>query len=1032
MTKRRKLVLICCFGLAAALALAFCLLGVCGAFAEGADTGAENGVPQTAYIGDEIDIPAYEHETGSGPVTAQVRIIAPDGSVYGGNTLRITAVGKYTVEYVVDGVVVKELSCVAVYRPTDLFSVNKYAQVLGIDRYSYTESPVFTGVKVGIRAGAEIVFTREIDMTSGKKSDVFLSMLIEPNQARVRDFGQMILTLTDAEDEETYMTIIASDGNLDSLTPGNLSYVRAGGNGQTAGGFEFKNNSWVYNTTSIYGSPAPFSFEANNMAGAYDYALNLCYDAAENALYLKNGLSSFYGEPYKIVDFDDPSVFGTNLWHGFPSGKAKLSVTFDQFVSNSSTVIFAEVGGIDLSAGQILDQTPPSVTIDLGGEEKAPDSYLGAEYRIFPVDVYDFFDSDCRVRTEVKYDGMLGGGILDVSVEDGVFVTDKVGKYTIYYYVADLFGNESTAFVSFYCLGRTAAITLTGVPEDGAADVFDRIALVSADVVRAFGGSGKLGVTRTVTAPNGEVLAVEEDFFIPEQVGDYIIRYTATDYFGRTGSAEQIIHVQPVVGPVFVKEAALPEVVLAGFTYGLPEAGAKICSGTQVTDAQIKVFVGGKEVPGSAFIVPENVTELEVEYRAYDPSGAYVPLKKVIPVIDGEGGREQAVYFYSADGNIVPQEERDAVRLDVSADGRVAYANTLNGHAFSADLIYTDAKANFSTLRVRLIDSTDASCSITFGIAFTPFGLNISAPGVSAVPFSVRSDGVSKYLSLSYDNAARTVRDIDGNTLFILERNDEGGVFGGFEGGVYLELFFEGVKAQSVVSVTSINNQGFGYKESEEDPAGDTVAPEIIINGTYERRLSIGSSVTIFTAEAFDVLSQVASLTVSVYAPDNTCLLNAASADTEHSVTFEQAGRYRVIYSAVDSLGNAQGGTAGTNILVLDSVAPSLTVDGTLKETYKVGDEITLPSFRVSDDLGSVSCDIFLELPDNGMYLLIHSENGEQKSYLSPSDATYRVTFKVDEDTFKAEQTGRYTVTYLAYDANYNYVVQRFEFMVTE
>lgn len=58
----------------------------------------------------------------------------------------------------------------AVYRPTDLFSVNKYAQVLGIDRYSYTESPVFTGVKVGIRAGAEIVFTREIDMTPEKRA----------------------------------------------------------------------------------------------------------------------------------------------------------------------------------------------------------------------------------------------------------------------------------------------------------------------------------------------------------------------------------------------------------------------------------------------------------------------------------------------------------------------------------------------------------------------------------------------------------------------------------------------------------------------------------------------------------------------------------------------------------------------------------------------------------------------------------------------------------------------------------------------
>ena len=1036
MTKAKKLIIVCCL-LCFALVLSFFFLGIYGVFAENGQDQTADEIPKTAYVGDEFEIPVYTYQTGSGDVVAQARVVAPDGSVFGGGKLSIRSVGKYTVEYVVDNAVVKTVSCIAVYRPTDMFTVNKYASVIGVEEYAYHNAamyPAFSGVQIDLEAGAEVTYAREIDMASKTKNDVFFSALIKPEAAGERDFGQMILTLTDAEDEEVYMTVTASDGNLDSLTTGAVSYVRAGGNGQTAGGLEFKETNWVYNTTDIYGSPAPFSFQAEVWPSAqkYDYTFNLCYDAAENALYLKNGSNQFYGAPYKIVDFDDPSVFGTNTWGGFPSGKAKLSVTFSGFVSESGkgSVIFTEIDGIDLSAEQIADEVAPTVTIDLGGEEQAPNSYVGAEYTVFPVSVYDFFDDNCCVRTEVSYSGLLGADSLDVSVKDGTFVTDKVGMYTIRYYATDRFGNVGTASVSFYCVNEEEEILISGVPEEATVDVFKPVALTDIEQIRAVGGSGKLTIGRTVIDPDGAEIMVEDNTFIPDKVGDYIVRYNAVDYFGTEGTETQVIHVQPVEGPVFIDDAALPDVAVAGFTYKLPQVRAKLCNGADIEDAVVRVFVGGEETAQDSFIAPENTALLTVEYRAYDSFGNYVPLTKNIRVIDGDGGRNQAAYFSTVNGDVTAEETRDAVDFLINSDGAVAFANTLNHNAFTMGMSYVGTEVNFSSLFVQLTDSSDASRSVTMEVEFTPFGLNISAPGTSAIPFQVRSDSNCNYLSITYDNATHMIGDIAGTTLFAIGKDDSGNVFGGFEAGFYMTLRFEGVKAASRLSVTAINNQNFGHKNTEGEPVGDVVAPEIVIGGTYERRMSVGASMTVYPAEAFDVLNQVASLTVSVYATDNVCVLSAAVADREYSVVLDKVGRYRIIYTAEDAVGNR--GTAGTTMLVLDSVPPTLTVNGSLQENYRVGDEITLLSFTVSDDLDGVCCDIFLELPNSEMYLLTHYEDGVTTSFLSPSDTSYPNSFKVDEDTFRLEQEGRYVLRYFAYDEHYNYVMKEFVFMVTK
>jgi hypothetical protein len=350
-------------------------------------------LPETGLVGECYDIPEFFTEIDGEAVRAEARILTPDGNVYSGTQLKPAMAGQYIVEYVVNGEVVKTETCLIQRRATDFFSVNKFAQVQGISRYRYHGDPYFTGVKVNVQAGAEITFEREIDMTNKSKKDIFFEAIIEPSKYLEIDYGQLILTFTDVEDDTNKMTIMASDGHLDSLTSGGVAYVRAGCNGQSIGGREKKSNgSFVFNTTDIYGSIAPFSFRAQTFAGdtRYDYSLGLSYDSEEKALYLKNGTGENYGQQYMVADFDDPTIFGGAVWNGFTSGKVKLTVTFNKVQTDNGSIIFKQIDGIDLGQQYLVDDVAPTLSIDLKGEKAAPNSALGNTYTVFNATARDF------------------------------------------------------------------------------------------------------------------------------------------------------------------------------------------------------------------------------------------------------------------------------------------------------------------------------------------------------------------------------------------------------------------------------------------------------------------------------------------------------------------------------------------------------------------------------------------------------------------------------------------------------------------
>ena len=165
------------------------------------------------------------------------------------------------------------------------------------------------------------------------------------------------------------------------------------------------------------------------------------------------------------------------------------------------------------------------------------------------------------------------------------------------------------------------------------------------------------------------------------------------------------------------------------------------------------------------------------------------------------------------------------------------------------------------------------------------------------------------------------------------------------------------------------------------------------------------------------------STTVKVVSPSGQDVVAETNADKDITFKTTEKGTYRVYYFSYDSEGNRT--RIGKNIRVLDSVAPTLTVEFENK-TMKVGKTVTLPKVTVSDDSEMVYYDIFLSLPNSEMRLLYHYEDGVATSYLDKGNTRYPASFKVSSTKFKLEQKGKYVLTVMAYDEQYNLSMQSF------
>lgn len=1008
------------------LAVAFAIFACAGILIAKADDnhslGLSEPLVEKVKVGDVVMLPEYYVEVNGKSVKAQPNVITPQGKTYTGTKFVANEAGRYTVRYVMNGKVVDTEYCMAVIGATDLISVNALASIDGIKNYAYkADDDAFKGVAVDIQSGATITYAQEIPTSSLTKDDLLFEATVEPKVKGEADFKKMIITLADANDSSVYFRVSVVDGSADGGANKHLLYVNAAANGQTTGGMNYDNTSSgpYWQPKDIYGTSIFASFRAEtNAGGLSEYSFKLYYDANENALY-----ACRYEKTTLVADFDDPVIFGTTAWSGFKSGKAKLTVSFADVKGDGGRVILNTVRGLPLVDDEILDTVAPELTIDLLGESKAPNSELGTEYAVFPYSTYDYFDSSVKVAVSVTHQNVSTGKITDVSVKNGKFVTNKLGTYTITYVASDYSGNETTKTLTFECIAKAEDIVVTSPMEDFSATVFEKVEIVSTAQVKAAGGLGNLNVSLTVYDPDGEVVDLDHYSFVPEKLGKYRFVYTATDFYGKTGTTTVLVDVEANDKTLFLNEITLPELLIAGFKYTIPQIFAKTCSDGKVVDCQIDYYVNGTKLDSTRTFTASG-KEATIECRAYAKNAAeFEKIEKTATVVDGKGGKDQTAYFYVQEGNVTVTETLQSVDLTATSNATVEFANKLKGESFSLGVQYRTSDIRFSELNIVLCDADDSSKTVTFKFDLSQGTAKITVPYGQKTDFTTNQG----FFQFNFDSRSGIVSDANNSAMAYADKDDAGNDFTAFASGLYVKFAFVGVSGSSKISLSTLNNQPLGFRSENESEIGDSTGPEIVLAGELATTVKAGDDVTIFAANAYDVLNQIESITVRVQSPDFTDVLSERAATQDVSVKLTEIGYYRVTYTAFDTVGNRTRSVI--QIRVIDSTPPSLSVQFE-DMTKTVGETVALPTVSASDNSGTVYYDIFVTLPNNIVRLVLHSDNGTVTSYLTKNDTHYPSSFKASDNEFNLEMRGKYVVTVMAYDADYNVTMQSFTITV--
>jgi hypothetical protein len=965
-------------------------------------------LPTTVHVGDVVAIPDFTFPDGS---VATKSVKTPKGGLFAGSSFKVDSIGAYSVIYS-SGQQKEVKKVLAVRTASDLFKNNGKASV---SHGSFSLKPTLVGTMATFENGGSLVYQKSLTLTGASKADPFLSFIVEPLSSGESAINDFTLTLSDNANSLNALTITFVDSGPINCN-GEGCYVKAGASGQRIGGWEGKK----FLTDSIYGCPAASSFR-----GLGDpKELTLYYDDSEKALYLNQGWGAAPESKTLVADFDSLASFST-LWGGWTSGKVTASFSAGDVHSTSASILITSLGGEAFTAEDYPDLTAPKITLDQAGETSLPSAVLGREYPLWDGSAVDDFEGEVALSRQVYFLDPSSKKQLPIAtyLNDNhhlCFVPAFVGNYQLIYQASDLSANENRLVLTLPSYQSKSSIRLNLVTGDSEASVYSTIAVDNPTAITSVGGEGSVRISRTLLDPEGNEVAVKDNQFVPEKVGVYTCRYVGTDYLGYKGAAERKITVKNLTHVSFIGTIALPRILIKGFTYCVPTARAKAADGADKTkDATIEVLLNDAALTGSSFVA--SGTSVKLSYVAKDGTDSErqdYPLA----VVDGQNGKDQAAYFV---GDLSASESKENLDLLAEKDGMSCFANPLNADDFSLGFAYEEGKRNFSELALRLVDSADATNSLTFKIASSLSGAQISYPGstgTSSFPMNALQ------LGFNYHNSSKSFSGIDEETIAQVSVNDAGMQFVGFSGSVYLEIALTNVTSSSLIHLSKLNNQTLGFRASSLENARDSIAPVIYSDNAEAVKQELGAKITLLSARSYDVLSDIASFLVNVTSPDQKALLTNEDARLEHTFALDLYGVYTVTYVAIDGAGNKKSFTRLYR--VDESEKPVLTVKNTLSSTYALGATLALPEYSVADNSGSYHLDVYLKLPDGERWLLLTNSDGTETSYLSEDNSLLPSGFLVDQHSFKLLEKGAYSLQFFAYDSYFNYVNEVVSFAV--
>ncbi len=946
-------------------------------------------------------LPADVYVNGS-KLACSVELRYPSGKTVGTGTATLDELGDYEVvhSYTHEGAkqyIQKfrvEQTADSMFSKSDSKTEISYGAMSGNNEVS--------GVRLSLVENQPVVYEQIIDLSDNTKDDMLVELMAQPSTIGNNDITILYLTFTDLENEENTMSVRLAY----TVYTQHATFVTA------KGGESQWYTAWneVYETVEsatnhfVYGFISRHSFTQSPRANYpyLDATLKLQYDYEENALYSN---PEVYGDPTLVCDFDDEKFFGANLWGGFTSGKVKMSIHGTGIASKGDIYVIS-VDGKTFNKETYTDNAAPNVTPKFVGAD-VPVAEVGVPYQVIDYTAQDAYSAVKNTFYEVYYNDTK------VSVVDGAFTPTNTGVYTIVYKAIDSFGNEAKYSLHVNALESVTTPTLAVndiIPSEVAFG--QRVVLPSCV---ASGGAGGL-TTDISVAINGEKVDLIANQFTAEEVGTYTVTYTVTDYLGRTESKKYFIDCTYALYPI-IDEASisLPPAFIHGESYTFDdyeaifylsnESKSYISPKIEITDANGTHTLDGLTYTPVATVDKQTVVDdIEVKFIFEKEGAQTLTIAREIPVVyfKGENG-ENAKYLITENAEATADAKGIVYKAIENGSFKLTFARALSVRdlrfIFSAiDSNKQTVLKNYNSIKITLRDVRNAAQTICVEYARNGAGLSVTLNGRTTTT-AFNKEGEFEF---QYDEQTHTIKDISDITLGTVTHTVDGNIFSGFASGeIYASIEVCGVIGDCALNFKSIKNQVFNYIPS------DRVDPVLWVNGSISGSYDIGAEILIPTAGAYDVLSAITPVTVTITAPDGSVLLDGATADKEYTLTMGQYGTYFIRYQVTDAKGRKK--TVTMSAIVLDVAAPTLEFTKEIPQTVKVGTEISLNEYTVKDNKHS-----------SGVLISI--------SLFNPSGAYA----EVKSDKVKLNDVGTYLLTYMAIDEDNNVTVYDFSIVVTK
>ncbi len=834
-----------------------------------------------------------------------------------------------------------------------------------------------------------------------KRGETFLEILPVVQEVGFVDYKSIVIEMVDVYKKDNFLKIQIST-NPDGEDTSNVAYFLAcASNGQRPTGYEWNGDPKSEGTLHVNNSYGQWSYYWFGDQEGAKSGTGLYYDVVNKSIYAQPLNST---AKRQIIDFDNPKFFGSYLWEGFTSNEVYCTIRCLDYKKETASFLVSKYGDYNLAKTEVTDEIPPVLTVDLGEytEDNLPKGLINYSYPLFNASARDAFDGTIDTLVEVVF-GYDTTNPKQISVKNGAFKPSEPGTYRICYSATDSHGNSTEKY--FYVDVETSYPNLelefdSVVTEMTEGDLY----VIPPYTVTNALGDANIELKATL---NGKEIEFTEQGVRPFASGEMKVTYTVKDFVGRKTTQTHTVTVNEATKPTFIEEPLLPRRFIAGNSYVFPSINAYnyVTAQGETIPSQIYVKENGNErALENGKYVAGDVSEVEVIYRA--AIGQSVGEWSVtLPVynVKTNGYLDMSKYFLPMDDKGSVESTSSSVDLCVTGDATFEFLNYVTVYPFITEFTYAKNPANVEKFHVYLTDIEDDSKFLKFTYDLkggaTSFYVNDNQNLTSAVSVALKEGGRNQLIFKADEKAVYF--DINKGSAFPVSTFYNGQEFTGFTNErVYVTYAFEGVKNTASIGINNLNLTYFSNDN------GDYMSPLVSLLGKVGGEREINEVVELPQIVANDVFSGDVDAYIVVKTPsgqfattvDGKLLNNFLYDQSSLKIKLSEYGKYEVHITAYDAAGNS--GFATMVIRVVDTAAPTLTLNGDVAKTAKVGDEIDIPAAEVRDNL-TQNCTVktYVFYPNGSILKMAAGDNG----FIPTSEGVYTVVY------YAMDEAGNFT-----------------------